>query len=288
MPFGITTGTDAQVWFTDHAVTCRAWRGCSGSRHCAVGRVTPSGQIAELRRGLRQGGQPLGIAAGAGGEIWFADSAGAIGQIGPGGQITEHTRGLRTGSSPVAIAAGPDGDMWFTDEGQMPAVGRVTAEGAIREFSAGVPTGAGGGDRAGRRAAGCGSPTRGALRPSAWSRSGPRRRSGRRPTSPWRPGPARRPPAQPGALPPGWDCGPRPPPFRFDGIRWLLNGTLLGGHRRPQFTPSRHDAGARLACRETVTYPPPLNVTVAATSPPRAVKGAPAPAPATSVLQLTA
>jgi hypothetical protein len=76
--------------------------------------------------------------------------------------------------------------------------------------------------------------------------------------------------------------------FPFDGFRWLRNGALLGGHRRQQFTPTRHDAGARLACRETVTYPPPLNVTVAAASPPRAVRGAPAPTSATSVLHLTA
>ena len=48
----------------------------------------------------------------------------------------------------------------------------------------------------------------------------------------------------------------------------------------PLFTPSDHDAGARLSCRETVTYPPPLGVTVAATSRPRKVGGAPAPAPA--------
>jgi hypothetical protein len=43
-----------------------------------------------------------------------------------------------------------------------------------------------------------------------------------------------------------------------------------------------------LSCRETVTYPPPLNVTAAATSPPRAVKAGPAPVPATPLLHLTA
>jgi hypothetical protein len=73
--------------------------------------------------------------------------------------------------------------------------------------------------------------------------------------------------------------------FSFDGFRWLRNGTLLGGHRGPVFTPTRHDAGARLSCREIVTYPPPLNVTVAATSPPRAVGGATAPVPATQPVQ---
>jgi hypothetical protein len=34
------------------------------------------------------------------------------------------------------------------------------------------------------------------------------------------------------------------------------------------------DAGARLACRETVTYPPPLNVTVAVTSQALRIRGA--------------
>jgi hypothetical protein len=76
--------------------------------------------------------------------------------------------------------------------------------------------------------------------------------------------------------------------FTFDGFRWLRNATLLGGHRGQQFTPTRHDAGTRLSCRETVTYPPPLNVTATATSPPRAVKAGPAPVPATPLLHLTA
>jgi hypothetical protein len=76
--------------------------------------------------------------------------------------------------------------------------------------------------------------------------------------------------------------------FRFDGLRWLRNGVLLRGHSGPRFTPTGHDAGARLSCRETVTYPPPLNVTVAATSPPRAVPGARAAPPSNPVLRLTA
>jgi hypothetical protein len=47
---------------------------------------------------------------------------------------------------------------------------------------------------------------------------------------------------------------------------------LLRGHAQPRLTPTRHDDGARLSCRETVTYPPPLGVTVASTSRPRAVR----------------
>jgi hypothetical protein len=76
--------------------------------------------------------------------------------------------------------------------------------------------------------------------------------------------------------------------FGFDGFRWLRNGARLGGHSGPRFTPARRDAGARLSCRETVTYPPPLNVTVVAASLPRVVGGAPAAPAASSVLGLTA
>jgi streptogramin lyase len=38
----------------------------------------------------------------------------------------------------VAIATEPDGDAWFSDEGSTPAIGRVTPDGQIREFSAGL------------------------------------------------------------------------------------------------------------------------------------------------------
>ena len=281
VPFGIAAGTDAQIWFTD--------RGCSGGGHCAVGRITTSGQIAELRRGLRRGGQPLGIAAAAGGQMWFADSDGAIGQVSPGGAITEHTRGLNAGSSPVAVAAGPDGAMWFTDEGQVPAVGRVTAEGVIREFSAGVPSGsepaaiapaADGrlwftdeGSTSGFGVVAVGTP--------AGQRVAPRIAATPRPGVPAA--------CTAGRFATWMGLQASSAAFSFDGYRWLRNDTLLGGHGGPQFTPTHHDAGARLSCRETVSYPPPLNVTVAATSAPRRVRGRAAPAAApSSALRLTA
>ena len=179
--------------------------------------------------------------------MWFADSAGAIGQVSPGGQITEHTRGLRTGSSPVAVAAGPDGDMWFTDEGQMPAVGRVTAAGAIREFSAGVPTGSEPAAIApaadGRlwftdegSAAAFGVVTVGT--PAA-QRAAPHLAAAPRPGAPAA--------CTAGRFATWMGLQPSAAAFRFDGFRWLRNDTLLGGHRGQQFTPTRHDAGARLA-----------------------------------------
>ena len=75
--------------------------------------------------------------------------------------------------------------------------------------------------------------------------------------------------------------------FGFDGFRWLRNGVLLRGHRGQSFSPAGRDSGALLACRETVTYPAPLNVTVSVTSPAAQVRGAPAAAAGTT-LGLTA
>jgi hypothetical protein len=63
--------------------------------------------------------------------------------------------------------------------------------------------------------------------------------------------------------------------FRYDGFRWLRNGVALRGHTGQSFTPAPRDRGARLACRETVTYPPPLNVTVAVTSRAERIQGGP-------------
>jgi hypothetical protein len=177
--------------------------------------------------------------------------------------------------------------MWFTDEGETSAVGRVTAGGAIREFIKGVPAGA--------------EPA--AIAPAAdgklWftdegsatafgvvtvgtppgERAAPRIAAAPRPGTPAT--------CLAGRFATWMGAQPSADAFPFDGFRWLRNGTVLGGHHGPQFTPSRHDAGARLSCRQTVTYPPPLGVTVAATSRPRKVGGGPVPA-TRSVLQLTA
>jgi hypothetical protein len=206
--------------------------------------------------------------------VWFADSAGAVGQVSPAGQITERTRGLKRGSSPVAVTAGPDGNMWFTDEGQTAAVGRVTAQGAIREFSAGIP---GGSEPAaitaapdGRlwftdegSAAGFGTVATGA--PVAVRRL---------PRISASPDPGTATVCRPGRFA-SW-AGRRPSAARaFDGFRWLRDGVPVRGHATQRFTPGPGDAGARLACREIVTYPPPLNVTVSVTSPAVRIRGAP-------------
>jgi streptogramin lyase len=116
------------MWFTD--------RGSTG----AIGRITPSGAIAEFSTGLNSGSVPLGIALGPDGNLWFTDqgSTRAIGRITPSGTITEFSTGLNSGSAPFEIAPGPDGNLWFTDRGSIRAIGRITPSGTISEFSTGL------------------------------------------------------------------------------------------------------------------------------------------------------
>jgi streptogramin lyase len=91
--------------------------------------------------------RPVAIAAGPDGNLWFTDDAidhPAIGRITSSGEIIEFSAGLRRGdcyspslvhgSCPDEIVAGPDGNLWFTDDG-IPAVGRITPQGKITEFT---------------------------------------------------------------------------------------------------------------------------------------------------------
>jgi streptogramin lyase len=75
---------------------------------------------------LNPAAQPLGIAEGPDGNMWFSDggisgtpTTPAVGMIDPATSvITEFTRpvGMNAGSHPIALTAGPDGNLWFTDQ----------------------------------------------------------------------------------------------------------------------------------------------------------------------------
>jgi streptogramin lyase len=158
IPSGIAPGPDGNLWFAD--------AGCSTdppSAPCAIGRITPGGVITEFTAGLNPDADPIDIAAGPDGNLWFTDQAClgntpnapcAIGRITPNGQITEFTAGLQAGGAPLNIVRGPDGDLWFTDDGCVQtlnpgrppaktcAIGRITPSGQITEFSAGLNQGA--------------------------------------------------------------------------------------------------------------------------------------------------
>ena len=89
--------------------------------------------------GLGSGHDPLGLEAGADGNLWFTDGGTAlhaIGRITPAGAVQEFTQGLTSPATPFDITLGPDGNMWFTATGDAPhnAIGRVTPSGAIEEF----------------------------------------------------------------------------------------------------------------------------------------------------------
>ncbi len=87
--------------------------------------------------GLETGAQPLSIATGSDGNLWFTDAgtSKALGRITPAGVITEFSNGLNPGSIPETVVAGPAQTLWFIDAGTTRAIGRITTAGVITEFS---------------------------------------------------------------------------------------------------------------------------------------------------------
>ena len=74
------------------------------------------------------------------GTMWFTDggAAPAIGRISAAGTIKEFRNGLMPYAKPFRIALGADGNMWFSDAGNL-AIGRITPNGKLSEFSAPNP-----------------------------------------------------------------------------------------------------------------------------------------------------
>lgn len=124
-PFGITTGPDGNLWFTEID---------GGNR---IGRVTPQGAVTEFSRGISPGAGPAWITTGPDGNLWFTEARGdRIGRITTRGVVTEF-RGISPRSYPAGITTGPDGNLWFT-EAEGNRVGRITPGGQVTEFSAGI------------------------------------------------------------------------------------------------------------------------------------------------------
>ena len=91
--------------------------------------------------GIPVGTEPLDIAAGPDGNLWFTGSgADSVGRITPAGAVTMFTDGITSGAAPAGIAAGPDGNVWFTQDA---AIGRITPGGTVTEFSDGLTSPAG-------------------------------------------------------------------------------------------------------------------------------------------------
>jgi YD repeat-containing protein len=117
-PFGITTGSDGNLWFTNFGTN-------------KIGKITPSGATTEYM--LPRGSLPMGIALGPDGNVWFTDfSSDKICKITTSGVITEYA--LPAGSKPSGIVSGPDGNLWFSDL-DTGAVGKITTSGVITEYA---------------------------------------------------------------------------------------------------------------------------------------------------------
>jgi virginiamycin B lyase len=79
---------------------------------------------------------PAGIAVGANGAIWFAESnADKIGVLKTNGAITEFP--LSKNSAPWSIAQSTNGDIWFTESsGQANKIGKISPGGILSEYPA--------------------------------------------------------------------------------------------------------------------------------------------------------
>jgi virginiamycin B lyase len=109
---GITAGPDGNLWFTEQ-------------RGNSIGRITTSGVISEFPIPTTQA-LPNWITMGSDGNLWFTERE-KIGRITPSGGITEFT----VSGSSWSITSGPDGNLWFYECG---AVGRITPLGVLTEF----------------------------------------------------------------------------------------------------------------------------------------------------------
>jgi hypothetical protein len=95
-PFGIASGPDGNIWFTESSVN-------------RIGRMTTSGELAEFSI-PRGGSGPSAIAAGRDGNLWFTETnANQVARVTPEGVVTEFAVPAPA-SSPYGIVEGPDGN----------------------------------------------------------------------------------------------------------------------------------------------------------------------------------
>jgi streptogramin lyase len=126
-PWGIVSGPDSALWFTDQG-------------NNSIGRITTSGTVSNYTDPTIN--TPYGIAKGPDGALWFANFSGnSIGRITTAGSITNYTD--PTISAPTSITAGPDGALWFTNHASN-SIGRITITGTVTNFTdptINIPTG---------------------------------------------------------------------------------------------------------------------------------------------------
>ncbi len=115
-PYGIVSGPDGALWFTE----------VIGNK---IGRITTNGSVTEFS-GLTPSAFATGIAVGPDSNLWFAEcNVSKIGKITTAGAISEYAT-ITTSSAPLSVAAGPDGNLWFT-EANANKIGLVTTSGTM-------------------------------------------------------------------------------------------------------------------------------------------------------------
>jgi hypothetical protein len=122
-PYGITVGSDGNVWFAQ----CN-----SASAYAAVVKVTPAGQMTLFPLPAGQARCPRWVALGSDGAIWFTEfspqsgnAIALVGRINVQGSVSEFT--LPANDEPMGIVNGTDGNLWY--------VASSSGSGVVRGFS---------------------------------------------------------------------------------------------------------------------------------------------------------
>lgn len=140
---GLTPGPGGDMWFT---LSTGSGCGSSGDQ-ASIGRITPSGTITLLTKGLPPAASCpnlSGLTPGSAGAMWFTVSTGcnasttSIGRIGPSGTVNLFTKGLPAGDYLGRLVLGPGGNLWFTvytGNGGQFSIGEITSSGTISLFT---------------------------------------------------------------------------------------------------------------------------------------------------------
>jgi virginiamycin B lyase len=132
-PYDVTEGPDGALWATESGGTPGLVRFSAGG---------PTDQFTS--GGLSGGARLAGIVTGPDGHLWATDQnkPATIVEYDPALRTFKHHPLPTTDAQPQDIAVGADGNLWFTEPGGTGRIGRITVDGTVTEFSAGLSPGA--------------------------------------------------------------------------------------------------------------------------------------------------